>query len=117
MIRPEVGSSRPAIIRRVVVLPQPDGPRRQKNSPLATVKLESSTATKSPKALCRFSTRISAMAPASIREFGDEGEHHGSREDGDERIGEEVKRDRLQQHQDAGRDQNRRRTLPWPAPE
>src|SRR5882672_9166015 len=27
-MRPEVGSSRPAIMRKVVVLPQPEGPRK-----------------------------------------------------------------------------------------
>src|SRR5215831_2564316 len=32
-ITPWVGSSKPAIIRMVVVLPQPDGPSREKNSP------------------------------------------------------------------------------------
>ena len=61
-MRPEVGSSRPAIMRRVVVLPQPDGPSRTKNSPFSTTKLESLTAAKSPKLFCRFSTRISAIA-------------------------------------------------------
>ena len=61
-IRPEEGSSSPAIILSVVVLPQPEGPSRQKNSPSPTVKLESLTATKSPKALCRFSIRISAIS-------------------------------------------------------
>ncbi len=30
---PDVGSSKPAIIRMVVVLPQPDGPSIEKNSP------------------------------------------------------------------------------------
>ena len=60
-ICPEVGSSSPAIMRSVVVLPQPEGPSRQKNSPSLTVKLESFTAVKSAKALCRFWTRISAM--------------------------------------------------------
>src|ERR1700747_3643776 len=44
-IRPEVGCSKPAISRRVVVLPQPDGPSREKNSPLATVRSMLSTAT------------------------------------------------------------------------
>ena len=39
-MRPEVGNSSPAIMRSVVVLPQPDGPSRQKNSPLSTVKVE-----------------------------------------------------------------------------
>ena len=60
-IAPEVGSSSPAIMRSVVVLPQPEGPSRQKNSPSRTVKVESFTAAKSPKLLCRFWTRISAM--------------------------------------------------------
>jgi hypothetical protein len=32
-ISPEVGYSKPAIIRRLVVLPQPDGPSIEKNSP------------------------------------------------------------------------------------
>mgnify|MGYP003694426599 CR=1 FL=1 len=61
-IWPEVGSSSPAIMRSVVVLPQPEGPSRQKNSPSRTVKVESFTATKSANALCRFWTRISAIA-------------------------------------------------------
>ena len=39
-IRPEVGNSSPAIMRKVVVLPQPDGPSRQKNSPSSTTKFE-----------------------------------------------------------------------------
>ena len=39
-IWPEVGSSSPAIILSVVVLPQPDGPSRQKNEPSGMVKLE-----------------------------------------------------------------------------
>jgi len=33
-------------------LPQPDGPSMTKNSPSATVKVESLTAIKSPKDLC-----------------------------------------------------------------
>ena len=33
-MRPTVGSSSPAIMRSVVVLPQPDGPSRQKNAPI-----------------------------------------------------------------------------------
>src|SRR5216683_1688904 len=61
----EVGDAQYA--RSVVVLPQPDGPSRQKNSPSSTVNVESCTATNSPNALCRFSTTISAMAIASVR--------------------------------------------------
>ena len=61
-MRPPVGSSSPAIILSVVVLPQPDGPSMTKNSPSATTKLKSWTATNDPKSFFRFSTRISAMA-------------------------------------------------------
>src|SRR6186713_3000615 len=74
-IWPEVGNSKPAIIRNVVVLPQPDGPSRQKNSPSATVKVESFTATKSAKALWSRSTRIWAIALAhSDRKLRDDRE-------------------------------------------
>jgi hypothetical protein len=45
MILPAVGCSKPAISRSVVVLPQPEGPSREKNSPLSTVRSMSSTAT------------------------------------------------------------------------
>src|SRR5216683_979669 len=60
-MRPDVGSSRPAIIRSVVVLPQPEGPSRQKKLPSGTVNVESRTAVNAANDLCRFSTRISAM--------------------------------------------------------
>src|SRR5580700_5337459 len=43
-MRPDVGSSNPATSRRVVVLPQPDGPRSEKNSPPATDRSMLSTA-------------------------------------------------------------------------
>ncbi|CAB4952560.1 unannotated protein [freshwater metagenome] len=45
---PAVGSSKPAIIRSVVVLPQPEGPSSAKNEPLGIVSDKSSTAVKSP---------------------------------------------------------------------
>jgi len=47
--RPMSGSSNPAIIRSEVVLPHPDGPSIEKNSPRPTVMVTSSTATVSPK--------------------------------------------------------------------
>src|SRR5262249_35380072 len=43
-IAPAVGSSSPAIIRRAVVFPQPDGPTRTMNSPSAMVQVSASTA-------------------------------------------------------------------------
>src|SRR5215216_2859668 len=45
---PSVTSSRPAIMRRSVVLPQPDGPTSTRNSPSAISRLTSSTATTPP---------------------------------------------------------------------
>src|SRR5205085_10605153 len=98
-IRPEVGSSRPAIIRSVVVLPQPEGPSRQKKSPSGMVKVDSRTAANSPNALCSLSTWISAIA--LLRELGDDGEERRPRERGDERIRIERQVKRLQQHEDA----------------
>ena len=46
-----VGSSSPATIRRVVVLPQPEAPSRAKNEPWGTVRSRSSTAVKAPNVL------------------------------------------------------------------
>src|SRR5215813_12851044 len=48
-IEPESGFSRPAIMRNVVVLPQPDGPSSPKNSPWATSRETSATARVVPK--------------------------------------------------------------------
>jgi hypothetical protein len=61
-----VGVSNPAIMRRVVVLPQPEGPRREKNSPRAIEKVTSSTAATSPK---RLVTRSISMTGASAAGF------------------------------------------------
>src|SRR3954454_18287777 len=44
-IAASLGSSRPAIIRRTVDLPQPEGPSRTMNSPSLTSRLTLSTAT------------------------------------------------------------------------
>src|SRR5271156_5262735 len=98
-ICPEVGSSRPAIMRKVVVLPQPEGPSRQKNSPLPTVNVEPFTAVKSAKALCSWWTRISAMALG--REFRDAEEPSGPEQRGGERPGVEPELDRLHHHHQA----------------
>src|SRR5690606_13083270 len=48
---PEVGSSSPAIMRRVVVLPQPEAPSRAKKEPSGMVRSSGCTAVKSPKTL------------------------------------------------------------------
>src|SRR5882672_11068347 len=48
---PVSGDSSPATIRSVVVLPQPDGPSRPKNSPRSTAIETSATAGVAPKRL------------------------------------------------------------------
>src|SRR5947209_878181 len=110
-MRPEVGNSSPAIIRSVVVLPQPEGPSRQKNSPSSTMKLEFCTATNSPNALCRFSISMHAIA-SSLRKFGDDDEQHGPKEDRGEGIAVQAQPERLAQHDDARANDRRWGVLP-----
>src|SRR6185503_16952490 len=55
-------SSRPAIIRRLVVFPQPEGPTSTMNSPSPISRLRSFTAWKSPYILLTFSNVTVAMA-------------------------------------------------------
>src|SRR5260221_3528485 len=52
-IRPAVGSTKPAIAISVVDLPQPDGPKSDRNSPRSTERSTPSTATKGPYRLTR----------------------------------------------------------------
>src|SRR5215469_10777622 len=61
---PEVGGMNPVIMRMVVDLPAPFGPRNPRTSPLATSNETSSTARFGPKDLLRLSTLI--MAPLDI---------------------------------------------------
>src|SRR5258706_10795763 len=56
-IFPSSGAVMPTIMRMVVVLPAPLGPRKPKTRPARTSKLRSSTAVKSPKRFVTFSTR------------------------------------------------------------
>src|SRR4051794_2871204 len=63
---PLEGSSRPATIRSVVVLPHPEGPSRAKNRPCSTTRSRLSTAVKAPN---RLVTPLSVRsAPASLLE-------------------------------------------------
>ena len=50
---PSLGSVKPEMMRRIVVLPQPDGPRNEKNSPALIVSDTSLTAVKSPKRIVK----------------------------------------------------------------
>ena len=65
-IRPAVGSSKPPIIRRVVVLPQPDGPSSEKNSPDRISSEMSSTARTSPNRFETLDRRISGTASETV---------------------------------------------------
>ena len=62
---PAVARSSPAIMRSVVVLPQPDGPSRQTTSPAATDRSASRTAVKSPNFLVTLRISIVDMATSS----------------------------------------------------
>ncbi len=62
-IVPLLGVMNPAIIRSVVVLPQPDGPSSDTNSPSCNVRLTSWTAAVVPKFLPRF-RNTSLLMPA-----------------------------------------------------
>src|ERR1700751_5373228 len=59
-IFPSVGRSKPAISRSVVVLPHPDGPSSEKNSPASIETSIPSTAATSPN---RFRSWTSSTAP------------------------------------------------------
>src|ERR1700712_2358998 len=61
-ISPTVGCSSPATIRRVVVLPQPDGPSNAKNEPCAMVRSTPSTAVNGPN---RLVSDVSTRSPES----------------------------------------------------
>ena len=62
--RPSDGSRKPETARRIVVLPQPDGPRNEKKLPPSMATFASRTATKSPNLIHRFSR--STPTPALI---------------------------------------------------
>src|SRR5579862_2335191 len=102
-MRPEVGNSSPAIIRNVVVLPQPEGPRMTKNEPSSTVKSTPLTAENVPKDLTTCSSLISAMA--LVRKMADDHESQRARQDRDKGIAVQVQRERLHQHHDSYSDQ------------
>ena len=63
---PEVTSMKPAIIRRRVVLPHPDGPSRNESFPSGISRFTASTATVSPKRRVTFSMRIAVMGGRKI---------------------------------------------------
>ncbi len=64
-ILPDVGVSKPATMRSVVVLPQPLGPRNEMNSPLCAVRLNCSTAVNCANCLCTSVISRNAMCALS----------------------------------------------------
>src|ERR1051325_2699558 len=60
-IVPASGSIKPATSRKVVVLPQPDGPSRQTSVPWAIVRVRPSRAAASPKCLVSDSSSTTAI--------------------------------------------------------
>src|SRR5215207_2013985 len=64
--RPALGVSNPAKSRINVVLPQPDGPSRQKNSRSKMSSVTSSTAAAAAKRLVTLSKRTRGTAPGSV---------------------------------------------------
>src|SRR5579884_2733252 len=91
-ISPEVMSSKPATIFSSVLLPQPEGPSRTRNSWSATVRLTSSTALTSPYRLVTStnSTCATNHLPTNL----DRSDRHGRRrlflERAGDRAGDEV---------------------------
>ena len=71
---PASGCSKPAIIRSVVVLPQPEGPSSEKNSPAPISRSSPSTASSSPNRLTRplqaRGPRSSSCRPSGRRSAG-----------------------------------------------
>ncbi len=66
MTLPEVGSLKPAIIRRVVVLPQPEGPSSEKNSPCLIDSSTLSTTVVSPNRLVSPTSSTAASAVSEV---------------------------------------------------
>src|SRR5687768_6731332 len=95
-IEPSVGYSKPAIMRRMVVLPQPEGPSRVMNSPLLTARSTLSTTAVLPNFLtmrvsCRSGSAISVGPDGGLRGKAREQSDHPHSAPG-EREGDDSKR-------------------------
>ena len=65
-IAPAVGFSRSAMTRRNVVLPQPDGPMKDTNSPLRMVRSTSDSALTGPSLVWKVSPSFSAETTFAV---------------------------------------------------
>src|SRR3954469_4730240 len=80
---PAVGGMKPVIMRIVVLLPAPFGPRKPRTSPFSTVKETPLTATFGPKVFLKFWTLIMCSLsdvgkrPPSIRGRGQDDKQKG----------------------------------------
>src|SRR6185295_11704366 len=80
-ISPDVGRSNPAIMRSVVVFPEPEAPRKVRNSPAAISSERSSTAVNASKRLVRcWSWRMGGMMRLTAEGCGLWGVGGGARE-------------------------------------
>ena len=68
-IRPSSGTSKPAIIRKVVVLPQPLGPSSEKNSPSPIESVTSCDGLDVAEALSDTSTAMPTLPSLGMRKF------------------------------------------------
>src|SRR5260370_31021621 len=66
-MRPSSGTSKPAISRNSVVLPQPDGPSSAKNSPASTASDTRSTAATAPNRLLAPMISRTGISPSAAR--------------------------------------------------
>src|SRR5688572_21489732 len=107
---PAVGYSRPAIIRSVVVLPQPEGPSSTTNFPLSSTSEEPRTAVKSAKRFCRFWILISDIS--ALRKLSRDGVADHPGEQHDERVAVSLQRPGLHQHDQAQADEGGGAALP-----
>ena len=112
-ILPDEGSSSPAIIRNVVVLPQPEGPSSTKNSPSAMVNDDVAHRGEIAEALLQVFQ--SYLGHGLLRKVTGDDEPERSGQDHRERPGVELERKRLHLHQDTHPDDDSRRVLPGPA--
>src|SRR5262245_43535922 len=78
---PRSARSSPAMMRRRLVFPEPEGPRRATSSPVGTVRLTSLTATKEPKV---FVTFLTSMDIGALRRGGRAPLHEGLGHEGHE---------------------------------
>src|SRR6266481_2575471 len=96
-IIPESNATSRLIMRNVVDLPQPEGPRRTQNAPSGTVSDNSSTTRLAPKALLTRSISITGRSRSLPR--GQRGQHLQQKIGGER---EEDRRQRPEEHQVGG---------------